>query len=221
MWFFPLLVSSRSLYSEIFDKHAKKPWLLFFNTEKCSECEDAETEFNETMTLIGDAANYRKLDANKEFRISAKLMVTNVPAFVVVYQGKTDMFEGEPKKERLFNFMANLLGKDVKIMKDSDLKKKGKMVVGFTKRVKTPPYIAFASKNMSWTDIKFGYVNKASLFEEYEIKKTPAAIFMNNGEYEKYEGSDDLPTFLKDVRRYFNIENDDEGTITEQMKTDL
>jgi hypothetical protein len=221
MWFFPLLAASRSLYSRVFDKSGPKPWLLYFSTEKCEMCNEAENVFNETRKFIGDAADYASLDANKDFKISARLMVTNVPAFVVIYKGNKDVFEGEPNKERLFNFMGNLLGKDVPILKDSELKGKGKMVVGFTKRIKTPSYIAFASKNITGHGIKFGYVNKQSLFDEYEIKKTPAAIFMNNGEFEKYEGADDVPTFLKEVRRYFNIESVYEGDITEQMKTDL
>ena len=210
------------MYKQVFDKSSPKPWLLYFYTTKCDMCEEAEMEFNSTKDWIGDAANYAKLDANKEFRIATRLFITSAPQFAVVYKGKYEVFSNEPKKERLYNFMASLIGKGIPMFTEKDIDKKNQdKVISFTKRLKAPPHLSFAAANLSHTDIRFGFVNKPAITEKYEITKLPSTLFISkDGKKYTYEGKEEVQDFLKEIAEFFNVDPS-APPIPEQMRTEL
>ncbi|EAY02245.1 hypothetical protein TVAG_438360 [Trichomonas vaginalis G3] len=200
------VASAKSLYSTLYDVENEKPYVVLFVTPKNEYVDQYESEFNSTRDDLGDICNFIKVDVNKELLLGTRLRIIYTPVIYVFWQGKAHFFPNtEVTKDKIYSFIAQIIGKSVPMLKETDIATKKPLVAMFTKRLKAPTALSFAQFNLSLTDIRFAWTNNKKVIDAFRVNDIPSVYFFKDGIRKKYDGQTDAKKFIEEIRKHFNV----------------
>lgn len=202
MFCFFALSSCSSVYNMIMDKQDNIPYFIMVTTKSCPNCVTAKPEFDGSKEYLGKYVRFLQVDADEDKELSSKLHVTHVPFFAYCFKGQIMQFPGPPQKDKLVNFVASKLPKDVeKITRKPDDLQNG--VIIFSKRFTPPSIISVASYALAKEGLKFYFTNTQAVYRQFHVPEYPAIYFIKNGETKLYDGPEDIATFVENIKKHF------------------
>lgn len=214
---------AKSLYSTLYDVENDKPYVVMFITPKNDYVQQAEPEFNDTRDELKDFCEFLEVDVNKEFLLGTRLRIIYTPVIYVFWKGKAHYFTShEISKDKLYSFIAQTIGTNVPMLKESDITTKKPLIAMFTKRLKPPTAVSFAQFNLTNTDVRLAWSNQKSVIDAFRVTEVPSIYFFKDGIRKKYDGPTEASKFVEEIRKHFDIkENKEEQEAIKQARFEL